>query len=112
MGIIDATQTEGYFIIGELSLDGTIRNVNGILPMVYSAFENNIRKCIVPYENAEEASVVNGMEVIGVKNLKELIAHFMRKKISPVKNDFYKIFDSEKDNHEVDFSERQDIIIF
>lgn len=105
MGIIDASQTEGYFIIGELSLDGTIRQVNGILPMVYSAFENNIRKCIVPYENAEEASVVNGMEVIGVKNLKELIAHFMRKKISPVKNDFYKIFDSEKDNYDVDFSE-------
>ena len=85
MGIIDANQTEGYFIIGELSLDGTIRHVNGILPMVYSAFENNIKKCIVPYENAEEASVVNEMEVIGVKNLKDLITHFMRKKINPVK---------------------------
>lgn len=105
MGIIDYQKTQGYFIIGELSLDGNIRNVNGILPMIYSAFKNNVKKCIVPYDNANEASIVEGMEVVGVKNLKELIAHFMRKKIEPVKNDFSKIFDCEKDNYDFDFCE-------
>ena len=44
MGIIEHKKIADVFIIGELSLDGTVRAVNGILPMVYSAFKNNIRK--------------------------------------------------------------------
>ncbi|NLJ87236.1 MAG: YifB family Mg chelatase-like AAA ATPase [Epulopiscium sp.] len=60
-------------IIGELSLDGTVKPVNGILPMVYSAYKNGLKQCIVPYENAEEGAIVEGISVIGVHTLYEAI---------------------------------------
>lgn len=62
-------------LVGELSLDGSVKPVNGILPMVYSASKNGITQCIVPYENAEEGAIVENMEVIGVHTLKEAILH-------------------------------------
>ncbi|MBZ4669423.1 MAG: Mg chelatase, subunit ChlI, partial [Defluviitaleaceae bacterium] len=67
-------------IVGELSLDGSVKPVNGILPMVYSASQNGITQCIVPYENAEEGALVENMEVIGVRTLKEVILHLQNEK--------------------------------
>lgn len=93
MGVIDREKIIDTFIIGELSLDGTIRHVNGILPMIYSAFKNNIKKCIVPFANAEEAAIVEGIEVVAVKNLEELLSHFNLQPLSPIKinvNRFFK----------------------
>ena len=58
---------------GELSLDGKVNGIDGALPMVISMREENISKCIVPYDNREECSVVSDMEIIPVKNLNEVI---------------------------------------
>lgn len=58
--------------IGELSLEGKIKGVHGVLPRVYTAYEHGIAYCIVPKENVREASVVRGMHVVGVSDLKEL----------------------------------------
>ncbi len=61
--------------IGELSLGGELRKVNGALPMVIEAQKNGITDVFVPYENAYECSVVSGINVYGVKNVREIIAH-------------------------------------
>ncbi|MGI6664074.1 MAG: YifB family Mg chelatase-like AAA ATPase [Christensenellaceae bacterium] len=59
--------------LGELSLDGKVRAVNGILPMVIDAKERGIVKVVVPAENAKEAAYVEGMEVISAVSLSELV---------------------------------------
>ena len=62
--------------IGELSLSGDIRRVNGVLCMAIAAKNAGRKKIFVPYENAQEASVVSGIEVYGVKNVLEIVDHF------------------------------------
>lgn len=62
--------------IGELSLNGEVRGVNGVLPMVIAAKKHGLKKVYVPAINAHEASVVEGIEVYGVKNTAQLIKHF------------------------------------
>ena len=67
--------TDGYMIIGELALDGTLREATGVLPMVMCARENGITNVIVPAENAREAAVVSGVNIYGAVNLKQVAAH-------------------------------------
>lgn len=73
MGIVPVIDLEKTIIIGELSLDGSIMAVNGVLPMVYHAFENGITTCIIPDQNVAEAGLIGGMKVYGVKSLVEAI---------------------------------------
>ncbi len=63
---------DGSVFIGELSLGGEVRGVNGVLPMTISALKNGISRVFVPKENAFEASVVDGAEVYGVSSLREI----------------------------------------
>ncbi len=63
----------GFMVVGELSLDGGVRPVNGVLPMVHSALRNGIEKFIVPEKNAEEAALCKNAKVYGVKNIKDFI---------------------------------------
>jgi len=76
LGIIPATALRNVFVTGELSLDGEIRPIQGVLPMVYSAANAGFSACIVPHQNAEEASLVQGIKIIAPQSLKELIDHF------------------------------------
>jgi magnesium chelatase family protein len=66
--------------LGELSLDGNLRRVKGVLPITLSAFKNNIKEIILPKENAIEAGLVKGIKVIGVSSLKEAIDYLEGKK--------------------------------
>ena len=59
--------------IGELSLDGKINKINGVLPICIEARRLGIEKVIVPLENSNEAAIVDGIDVIGVKTLKEVV---------------------------------------
>jgi len=71
--------------IGEVSLNGNVRRINGVLPMATLAKECGIKKLFVPYENSAEASVVSEIEVYGIKNVSELIQHFIENKpLAPV----------------------------
>lgn len=67
---------DGCSFIGEISLNGDIRRINGVLPMVMLARELGIRAVFVPADNAKEASVVDGVEIYAVHNAEELIRHF------------------------------------
>lgn len=60
-----------YVILGELSLDGTVQNVRGVLPIALQSSKEGFKGIIVPRNNAREAGVVEGLEVIGVESLKE-----------------------------------------
>lgn len=59
--------------IGELSLNGKVNKINGVLPICIEARRLGIEKVIVPLENSDEAAIVKGIDVIGVKTLKEVV---------------------------------------
>ena len=59
--------------LGELSLDGSIRPISGILPIVCALSELGVKRVILPYQNLKEASFVEGIESLGAKNLNELV---------------------------------------
>lgn len=65
--------------IGELSLDGKLNQVNGILPMCIEAQKLGMKKVIVPKENAEEAAIVKEIEVLGADNLKQVVNYLNNK---------------------------------
>ncbi len=62
--------------IGELSLDGALRKVNGVLPLVTELKENGIETVFVPEENAKEAALVQGINIYGAKHLADVVNHF------------------------------------
>ena len=62
-----------WVIVGELSLDGGVKPIRGALPVAIYALERGFRGLILPRENAEEAAVVEGLEVIGVGSLREAV---------------------------------------
>lgn len=61
--------------VGELSLDGSIRPISGVLPIVCGLSDLGIKKVILPYQNLKEASFVEGIESLGAKNLNELVSY-------------------------------------
>ena len=72
---LTTVNTDGKCFIGELSLSGDIRRVNGILPMCLAAKEAGLQEVYVPQDNAAEAAVVEGICVYGVDNVTQLVAH-------------------------------------
>lgn len=82
MGAIKTTKfLENTIFIGELSLNGNIESVDGVLPMCIEALRFGIKRVILAKENSQEASYVKEIEVIGVTNLKEVIEYLDGKKI-------------------------------
>lgn len=65
-----------YVVMGELSLDGTVQPIKGVLPIAIQAREEGFKGFIVPKQNAREAAVVNNLDVFGVENIKEVIEFF------------------------------------
>ena len=74
--VLKSSSFEEYIIIGELSLDGSLNKINGILPMCIEALNLGIKKAIIPYDNKYEASVVKGMDIYPAKHLLDVINHF------------------------------------
>ena len=74
-GMIDNKSVKDSFFIGELSLDGTIRGVPGVLPLTLLARDKKIKYMYVPTQNSLEASAVEGIIIIPVYDLQELILH-------------------------------------
>ena len=104
--IIPATNLSDYMIMGELSLDGSVLPVRGVLPMAIKARELGFKKLIVPEENVTEAAVVNKVEVYGVKNLAEAISLLNGESdLKPTVIDTRGIFAAESTVFDMDFSE-------
>lgn len=94
-----------YAITGELSLDGSIRPVPGVLPMVLAARKTGLKGIIVPFKNATEAAVVSGMNVIGVEYLHQAV-DFLEgtKPIEPTITNLNALLTNQI-SYDVDFSE-------
>ncbi|MCI5714247.1 MAG: YifB family Mg chelatase-like AAA ATPase [Firmicutes bacterium] len=79
VGILSASnqvkidKSKDYVFLGELSLDGTVRKINGVLPILIAAKQQGYTNIIVPYDNRNEASYLKGINVYAVKSLKETI---------------------------------------
>jgi len=102
---IETDQLDHFVIVGELALTGGVRSVKGVLPIALRAKADGKSGILVPAENAAEAAVVQGLNVIPIQNLREA-AQFLEGeiKISPTRVDTAKIFDQPRED-EVDFSE-------
>ncbi len=95
--------TDGFAFIGELSLDGEVRRVNGVLPMLLKAKEEQIPAVFIPYDNRLEGSVLEGIDVFPVKNIFEVMKHISgEEKIAPCYN---KNLTETEISYSVDFSD-------
>lgn len=88
-------ELDKYIILGELSLDGDIQALKGILPIAIKAKEEGFKGMIIPKSNANEASIVGGLDVYGVQNLKEVVDFLngkikLEKVITDIENEFSK----------------------
>ncbi len=81
---ISSSEVSDYVIMGELSLDGGVQGIKGALPITVKAKQQGFKGVILPIQNVREAAVVDGIEVLGVENLADLVNHFNGdKKIEP-----------------------------
>lgn len=97
-GLIEPEQIEETAFIGELSLDGSLRGVNGVLPIVTGLKECGIKTVFVPVDNAKEAALVAGIEILGAKHLTDVVGHYADSPITPTKIDIEKYLN----NHSVE----------
>jgi magnesium chelatase family protein len=104
--IVTGVRLDGMLLTGELSLDGTIKPVRGVLPMALQARASGFRGMMVPAENAPEAAVVSGIDVFGVHSLGEVL-QYMRGETSPapLNTDIHALFSQEGNRYDSDFSD-------
>jgi magnesium chelatase family protein len=102
---IETDQLDNFITVGELALTGAVRSCKGVLPVALRARDDGKTGVLVPAENAAEAAVVDGLQVIPVQNLREA-AQFLEGeiKITPTKVDVTRIFNRPLDE-DVDFAE-------
>ena len=99
---IDVNKLANTIFIGELSLDGKVNRINGVLPMCIEAKDLGIKTVILPKANANEAAIISELDIIPVSNIEEIVKHLNKeKKISRfvVKKSIY------KEKYSIDFSE-------
>lgn len=84
-GVIQEEKTQGVAFIGELSLDGTLRSIIGVLPHVLGLKNAGVKTVIVPKENAKEASLADGITVLSANNLNEVVNNFIETPLEVVK---------------------------
>lgn len=111
LGILAATgqlsqeRLKRYIVLGELSLDGSVRKVKGVLPIALAAREANVDGLILPEGNRKEAAVVEGIDVFPIRNLKETVDFLNgRTELSPFSVSLEEEFE-DKRNYEIDFAD-------
>ncbi len=108
LGHLDEQQVKDTLIIGELGLNGEVKAVKGVLPIVQRAKEEGIKCCILPSANAGEGAIIEGIDIIGVNDLKQTIDYLSENScgraqmIKPAKAAPEQL---DADEYDVDFSE-------
>lgn len=98
-GNVPKKNVSEYIIMGELSLDGSLRKINGVMPMLISAMQEGYTKFIIPFDNATEASFVQNAQVYALKSLSEVVNLLIGLNFDTVKQNEYK---TESEQYEVD----------
>ncbi|MCA6078014.1 YifB family Mg chelatase-like AAA ATPase [Fulvivirga sedimenti] len=107
-GEVKSLQLERFMIMGELSLDGTVLPIKGVLPIAIEARKRKFDVLILPKGNIREAGIVSDLNVIGVENIREAVDYLTGKiSLSPVSVNTREIFNDELDDYEVDFNDVQ-----
>lgn len=105
-GQMNGENLDKYVIMGELSLDGNLRAIKGALPIAIQAKREGFKGILLPYQNAKEASIVEGINVYGIKNLRDAIDFFDGTVLlEPEEHDIEDKFYKNADNYNVDFSD-------
>lgn len=105
---ITASNLEQYIIMGELSLDGKLRPIKGVLPIAIEARKQGFKGFVLPKENANEAAIVNNLDVIGVEDMQQAIDFFEGKlKIEPLVSDTRELFLHAQNEYDADFANVQ-----
>ncbi len=99
--VIDFSKIKNSFFAGELSLDGSLRPIKGVLSLIHSAKENGMTKCFLSHENIDEAAIIEGIHIIPVSSLSDLIQKIKKNNFTPYikkahncdHNNFNKLFD-------------------
>jgi magnesium chelatase family protein len=103
---IKSETISSYMMMGELSLDGSLQPIRGALPIALKAKEDGFQYLILPKENAKEAAIVSDLEILGARNILEVIQHFNgQHKIAPTLVDTTAEFYKNIDFPEFDFSD-------
>lgn len=103
---IPSEKLEDYIILGELSLDGQLNPLKGVLPIAINAKKEGFKGIIIPTENGREAAMVEGLDVICVDHLNDVVGFFQGEKtIEPLRIEIDQIFNSAQRNLGVDFKD-------
>jgi magnesium chelatase family protein len=99
-----ADRLDQFIILGELSLDGALKPMKGILPIALQAKKEGFKGIILPKENAMEAAIVDGLNIYGMESLKEVV-DFLNYDLDmdPVKIDILSAFEHKLNDNDVDF---------
>lgn len=76
-GVVESEKIGDYAFVGELSLDGEIRGVNGVLPIILGLKNSGVKNVIVPSINSNEAALVDGINIYGAEHLTDVVNHFI-----------------------------------
>ena len=82
-GVLEEENLKDYAFIGELSLDGTLRGVTGVLPLILGLKNAGIKNIFVPKINAIEAALTGGVNILGAEKLADVVNHFADSQIKP-----------------------------
>ena len=100
----NADKLSDYVIMGELSLDGTIRPIKGALPIAIQARKENFKGLILPKQNAREAAMVNNLDVYGVEHINDVISFFIdENSLQPTIVNTREEFAHAQSDYEIDF---------
>ena len=105
-GVISEDNLDQYFIMGELSLDGSLRPIKGALPIAIQARKQQFKGMILPKANAREAAIVSDLAVYGVENLREALDILAGdSELQPTLVNTREEFCANLDNYDVDFAD-------
>ncbi len=103
---VDTACLDAYILLGELSLDGSLKPLKGVLPIALKAKEEGFKGVILPKENVREAAIVDGINVYGATNINEVVQFLNTGKgLEPTKIDISKEFYDKLDQLSVDFKD-------
>lgn len=103
LGVLPQDKVQDKVFVGELSLEGAIREVNGVLPMVLDARRQHMPEVFIPQGNGEEGRLVDGIAIYTPAHLKQLVTHLLRPCLEPLQHKELEL--SEPDRAEIDFAD-------
>ena len=111
LGVLNIEDVNGVLVAGELGLDGEVKPVRGVLPIVRTARDNGIHTCVLPVENVAEGAVFDDMKIVGVDTIRKMIRYLIEpvetrdKIIAPTKVDVKALFAEQGTKGGLDFAD-------